>query len=75
MNILSKYEGYEPKTNIDMSDIPYANMVMGIVENETINTIQREFGGTDSDTPFVMWSRVYDAAKFHSDNFMNRVVN
>ena len=36
MNILSKYEGYEPKSGIDMSDIPNANMVMGVLENESI---------------------------------------
>ena len=64
MNILSKYEGYEPKSGIDMSDIPNANMVMGVLENESIETIQRHLGGTpSSQTPYDVWSRVFDACR------------
>ena len=64
MNILSKYEGYEPKSNIDMSDIPYANIVMGVLENETIESIQNSLGGTPwNETPFDVWQRVFDACQ------------
>ena len=62
--ILSKYEDYEPKSNIDMSDIPYANIVMGVLENETIEKIQRHLGGTPwNETPFDVWQRVFDACQ------------
>ena len=64
MNILSKYEGYEPKSNIDISDIPYANIVMGVLENETIESIQNSLGGTPwNETPFDVWQRVFDACQ------------
>ena len=64
MKLLSKYEDYEPKSNIDMSDIPYANIVMGVLENETIEKIQRHLGGTPwNETPFDVWKRVFDACQ------------
>lgn len=64
MKLLSKYEDYEPKSNIDMSDIPYANIVMGVLENETIEKIQRHLGGTPwNETPFDVWQRVFDACQ------------
>ena len=64
MKLLSKYEDYEPKSNIDMSGIPYANIVMGVLENETIEKIQRHLGGTPwNETPFDVWQRVFDACQ------------
>ena len=64
MKLFSKYEDYEPKSNIDMSDIPYANIVMGVLENETIEKIQRHLGGTPwNETPFDVWQRVFDACQ------------
>jgi hypothetical protein len=64
MKLLSKYEDYEPKSNIDMSDIPYANIVMGVLENETIEKIQKHLGGTPwNETPFDVWQRVFDACQ------------
>ena len=64
MKLLSKYEDYEPKSNIDMSGIPYANMVMGVLENETIEKIQKHLGGTPwNETPFDVWQRVFDACQ------------
>ena len=64
MKLLSKYEEYESKSNIDMSDIPYANIVMGVLENETIEKIQRHLGGTPwNETPFDVWQRVFDACQ------------
>ncbi len=64
MKLLSKYEDYEPKSNIDMSDIPYANIVMGVLENETIEKIQKHLGGTPwNETPFDVWKRVFDACQ------------
>ena len=55
MNILSKYEGYEPKSNIDMSGIPYANMVMGVLENETIESIQNSLDYIDTIERLYNW--------------------
>ena len=71
MKLLSKYEDYEPNSNIDMSDIPYANIVMGVLENETIEKIQKHLGGTPwNETPFDVWKRVFDACqKYKGDSY------
>ena len=71
MKLLSKYEDYEPNSNIDMSDIPYANIVMGVLENETIEKIQKHLGGTPwSQTPFDVWQRVFDAClKYKGESY------
>ena len=64
MKLLSKYEDYEPKSIIDLSDIAYAYIVLGVLENETIEKIQKHLGGTPwNETPFDVWQRVFDACQ------------
>ena len=75
MRLLSKYESYEPKLVELKNEYPFSGLVLGILENESIATIHREFGGTVNDTPFDMWSKVFEAAKFHTENCVNRIIN
>ena len=48
----------------------YANMVMGVLENETIQDIQRHLGGTPwSETPFDVWQEYLMLVKMKGETY------
>ncbi|BAQ88369.1 hypothetical protein [uncultured Mediterranean phage uvMED] len=69
--LFSKYKDYKIESDDACKDLPGGNILCGILQNETIETIQRVFGGSPwSDTPHDMWMRVADAtvSKYNNDN-------
>lgn len=69
--LLSKYKDYKIENEDACKDMPGSNILCGILQNETIETIQRVFGGSPwSDTPYELWMRVADATidKHNNDN-------
>ena len=56
-SIISKYDNYQS----EHADVPGSGNIIGILENESIETVFRVFGGTIEDTPKQVWSNVSNA--------------
>lgn len=56
-SIISKYDNYVSQH----ADVPGSGNIIGILENESIETVFRVFGGTIEDTPKQVWSNVSNA--------------